>query len=378
MYGVIKMSNSYENHLTRCITRTEELAGILKLDEEQTRKLSAIQERYPFCIPQYYLDLIDWKDPADPIRKMCIPSIEETDMSGSFDTSGEADNTVITGLQHKYDETALILSTSRCAMYCRHCFRKRLVGLSDEEIATHMDEMFQYIQEHEEITNVLISGGDSFMNPNKVLRHYLAYLADINHLDCIRFGTRMPVVYPMRIYEDTELLQMLKHYSSIRQIYVVTQFNHPREFTPQARQAVEALKASGVIVKNQTVLLRGVNDTPHTLGQLLKELTAWGIAPYYIFQCRPVTGVKNQFQVPLKEGVRIVEEAKAMQNGLGKCVRYCMSHPTGKIEILGEWDGRMMFKYHEARDKKDLGTMFLKALPDDACWLDGPERQCQS
>ena len=114
--------------------------------------------RYPMSIPTYYFSLIDRDNPDDPIRKMCVPSFEEMDVSGDFDTSGESDNTVITGMQHKYRQTALILSTNRCAMYCRHCFRKRMVGLSDQEVAKHFDEIMEYIRVHEEITNVLVSG----------------------------------------------------------------------------------------------------------------------------------------------------------------------------------------------------------------------------
>ncbi len=364
------MNETVNRFMEHAVTDIHKLAGLMGLTCDEERLLEEISERYPVRISEYYLSLIDWSDPDDPIRRMAVPFIRETDLNGSFDTSGEADNTVITGMQHKYDETVLILSTNRCAMYCRHCFRKRLVGLSDEEIAVHMDEMFGYIRSHTEISNVLISGGDAFMNSNETLRRYLNGLCGIGHLDCIRFGTRTPVVLPSRIYEDQELLQMLSEFSSKKQIYVVTQFNHPRELTPDAIRAIRSLQGCRVPVKNQTVLLKGVNDDPAVLGLLLKKLTAAGIGPYYIFQCRPVTGVKIQFQVPLREGAVIVERAKAMQNGLGKCVRYCMSHPTGKIEILGDAGEETLFRYHEAKDKKRLGRIFLRRLDRNQCWLD--------
>ena len=140
----------------------------------------------------------------------------------------------------------------------------------------------------------------------------------------------------------------------------------------QIKKAVDALLNAGVVLKNQTVLLKGVNDDGRTMGELLKGLTRWGIAPYYIFQCRPVSGVKSQFQIPLTEGCRIVEEAKNMQNGQGKCIRYAMSHVTGKIEILGQMpDKNMLFKYHQAKYEKDQGRIFCEKLAPGQAWLQG-------
>ena len=353
------------------ITRAEELVSMLGLSAEQCDRMNAILEQFPMTVTRYYLSLIDRENPGeDPIRKMCIPSISETDLSGTFDTSGEADNTVLPGMQHKYRQTVLILSTHRCAMYCRHCFRKRLVGISDDETADNIEEMAAYVAEHREISNILISGGDAFLNTNKTIECYLQLFSSIEHLDLIRFGTRTPVVLPSRIYEDPELLSILKRYTVRKQIYVITQFNHPKELTAEARRAVRELMSAGVIVRNQTVLLRGINDNRETMGVLLKELTACGIVPYYIFQCRPVSGVKGQFQVPLKKGSRVVEEARHMQNGQGKSVRYCLSHVSGKIEILGMLpDGQMLFKYHQAKAESNLGRIFTATVDEEQAWL---------
>lgn len=348
-----------------------ELAGILGISEEELPKLCDIQEMFPMYVNPYYLSLINPADRDDPIRKMCIPDNVELNSGGNFDTSGEQSNTVLTGMQHKYAKTALILSTNRCAMYCRHCFRKRLVGLSEDEIGSHIDEMVEYVKEHKEINNVLISGGDAFLNSNETLRRYLEEFSDIPHIDIIRFGTRTPVVIPQRMITDPELMDILEKYGQKKQIFVVTQFNHPNEITEEAKAAVKMLMKAGIVVRNQTVLLRGVNDTPEILGILLSKLTACGVLPYYIFQCRPVTGVHSQFQVPLHEGYRIVEGAKAKQNGQGKSIRYAMSHVTGKIEILGELNGeRMLFKYHQAKYDKDLGRLFEQEIMKEQCWLD--------
>lgn len=328
-------------------------------------------ERYPMSIPEYYLSLINMEDKEDPIRKMSIPSFSETDLSGTFDTSGETSNTKLKGLQHKYPQTVLILSTNRCAMYCRYCFRKRMVGSHTGEIVENLDEVLSYIGSHREITNVLISGGDSFLLDNETIEKYLSALCSMEHIDYIRFGTKVPVVLPQRISEDRQLLDIFKKYACKKQIYIMAQFNHPAELTKESIKAVKCLQNCGLIVKNQTVLLKEVNDNPVILAELMKCFTRIGIIPYYLFQCRPVTGVKNQFQVPLQEGYDIVEKAKKLQSGNGKCFRYALSNPDGKIEIIGKTDdGQMIFKYHQAKNPENLGKVFIKEVPADICWIE--------
>ena len=255
-------------------------------------------------------------------------------------------------------------------MYCRHCLRKRLVGSSDEEIASSFHKVIDYIHDHKEISNVILSGGDALMLPTEMLSRYLSAFAEMEHLDLIRIATRIPVVLPERITEDSELQEALRAYGERKQIYVVTQFNHPRELTEESAAALRILRECGTVVKNQTVLLKGVNDDAAVLGSLLRRLTACGAVPYYVFQCRPVTGVKSSFQVPFSRGYDIVEEAKAMQNGQGKCLKYCMSHPRGKIEIAGKLeDGAMLFKFHQAKHNHDAGRIFTRKLPKEETWL---------
>ena len=208
------------------------------------------------------------------------------------------------------------------------------------------------------------------MMSNRMIRRYLETLTAMDHLDLIRFGTRVPVVFPDRVLQDPELQEMFREYADKKQLYIVTQFNHPRELTAKAKEVIRLFLKMGIVVKNQTVLLKGVNDDPKVLGQLLRELTAAGVVPYYIFQCRPVRGVKNQFQVPLEKGARIVDEAKNMQNGQGKCIRYCMSTPRGKIEILGQLpDGKMLFKFNQAKDPADAAKIMMLDLEPGQCWL---------
>ena len=351
-------------------TTINQMRQHISMSLAEENELSAILTEYPMRIPDYYLNLIDFSDEKDPIRLMSVPSQLETDLDGSFDTSGEQNNTVLPGLQHKYKETAMILSTNKCAMYCRHCFRKRLVGLPSEEVAAHLPEIAEYIRRHVEISNVLISGGDALMNTTEIIHRYLELLTPIEHLDFIRFGSRIPVVFPSRITEDNQLLDLFSEYTKRKQLIVVTQFNHPRELTDEAKRSLDLLRQRGVILRNQAVLMRDVNSSSKVLGELLRNLTAFGVMPYYVFQCRPVIGVKNRFQVPIREAYRIVQEAKTMQNGFGKSFRYCMSHISGKIEVLGELpNGEMLFKYHEAKYPSDYGKPFSMNISDDCRWL---------
>lgn len=352
------------------ISSLKQLKRYLNLSTMEEFRLQRVVEAHPMLISSHYASLIDWDNPEDPIRRMAVPSVDELNLEGFCDTSGEAENTKIPGLQHKYSETALILATNVCATYCRHCFRKRLVGLPTEETLKRFEDAAVYIENHPEINNVLVSGGDPLTLCNRVIRRLLDVLTRIPQLNFIRVGSRVPVTFPSRL-KDEELLRIFREYSkSDRRLYVVTQFNHSREICPQSVGAVSSLIDAGVSLSNQTVLLKGVNDNPEEITRLMDMLTSIGVTPYYVFQCRPVARVKHHFQVPICEGLRIVEKAKANLNGLSKRFKYVMSHKTGKIEILGIMDDEIYFKYHEAKDRNNLGKMFKLRVNEKAGWLD--------
>ena len=352
------------------ICTIEQLKKFTVLSSKEEKKLKQLIQKHPMCVTPYYMSLINWDNPDDPIRKMAIPSLDEFNLQGSYDTSGEAENTKMSGLQHKYSETALILATNKCAMYCRHCFRKRLVGLQTKEIIERFEDAAAYIKQHEHINNVLVSGGDPLVLKNEVIEKLLLILSDIPQIKFVRFGSRAPVTFPSR-FKDTELLNLLaSHSRPDRRIYVVTQFNHPNEITEQSIKAVDNLIKSGVIVNNQTVLLKGVNDNAKTITCLLNQLVSIGVNPYYIFQCRPVKRVKHHFQVPFRKGIEIIETAKANCNGHSKRFRYILSHRTGKIEILGIFNNEIYFKYHQAKNRKKIGKIFKRPINKKASWLD--------
>ena len=234
----------------------------------------------------------------------------------------------------------------------------------------YYNEIYDYIRRHTELTNVLVSGGDAFLNSNKRIGEILENFAGLDHLQFIRFGTRTPVVFPDRINKDPELLDILERYSKNKRIYVVTQYNHPKELTAESLQSIENLRKRGIIVSNQTVLLKGINDDPKIITELMQKLTANGILPYYVFQCRPVVGVKQQFQVPLSRAYDIVSRSKVALDGHSKRFRYIMSHETGKIEILGKLDeSTMLFKYHHAKDPANNGRIFTMPIDENTAWL---------
>lgn len=359
----------WQDYLEDNIETVEGLKKYIKIDPSEEEKLEKLIENYPMSTTKYYLSLIDPNDPNDPIKKMSIPSVAEFDIDGMTDTSGESENTKFQGLQHKYKPTVLLLSTNTCAMYCRHCFRKRLVGLDTKETLSMFDDAINYIKNNKDIRNILISGGDSFLLDTSLIESFLESLSKIEHINFIRFGTRTPVVFPQRIYEDPKLLSILETYNNIKKIYIVTQFNHINEITDEALRAIEELQKRKIIISNQSVLLKGVNDKPEILVDLINALTRVGIVPYYIFQCRPVKGVANNFQVPIRTGYEIIEQAKTMLDGHGKRFRYIMSHRTGKIEILGFLNkDEMIFKYHQAKNPNNYNKIFTTPIKDER-WL---------
>lgn len=361
----------WKRALRESIRTVEHLDRHLSLSREERKQISDIIERHPMRITHHYLSLIKKNDPSDPVRKMIVPSAEEFNLLGQYDTSGELSNTKMPGLQHKYAQTALILTTNRCATYCRYCFRKRLIGLETDEILRRFNDAVRYIEKHDEITNVLISGGDPMVLPTDIIERFLQKLSAIDHLNFIRIGTKITVALPDRILQDKRLQALLRYYTSRRKrIIVVTHINHPHEISPKTVAAVKALERASIAVSNQTVLLKGVNDTPEVLAALQKELLKVSIQPYYVFQCRPVKRVKHNFQLSLRRGLEVVERAKKMLDGPSKRFRYVMSHRTGKIEILGIREDYMYFRYHQAKDPHNLGKFFRRRIVDKAGWLD--------
>lgn len=346
-----------------------DIGKVTQLSREEQEELRPITDKFVFRVNDYYLNLIDWEDPQDPIRKLVIPNTGELREYGRWDASDEETNYVVPGCQHKYRTTALLIVSEVCGSYCRYCFRKRLFRNDVKEAMSDVSPGIEYIAAHPEINNVLLTGGDSLILATSKLRSILERLRKIDHVKIIRLGSKMPVFNPMRISEDPELLALLSEFSTPeKRIYLMAHINHPREITPEAQKAFQALHEAGVIVVNQTPVLKGINDDPVVLGDLLDRLSWAGVTPYYFFINRPVAG-NSDFVIPLERAYRVVEEAKARTSGLGKRVRLSMSHTSGKIEILAIENGLAYLKYHQSRDN-EYGKFMVLECPPEAAWFD--------
>jgi len=345
------------------------LDDIPYLTEGERSALKQVTEKFVFRLNDYYLNLIDWADPNDPIRKLVIPSTNELREYGRWDASDEDTNYVVKGCQHKYSTTALLIVSEVCGAYCRFCFRKRLFRSDVQEAMPDVQDGIDYIARTPEINNVLLTGGDPIILATKKLRGIIEALRAIDHVKIIRIGSKMPVFNPMRIYEDQELLEIFRTYSTEeKRIYIMAHVNHPSEITAETRKCFKALHDAGVIVVNQTPVLRGINDDPAVLGELLDKLSWAGVTPYYFFINRPVAG-NSGFVLPLEVAYRIVEEAKSRTSGLGKRIRLCMSHTSGKVEILAIENGKAYLKYHQSRDG-EYGKLMILDCPKEATWFD--------
>lgn len=340
------------------------------IPKKELPSLETVEKKFAFRSNEYYLSLIDWDDPDDPIRRIVIPSPEELEEWGRLDASEEVDYTIVPGLQHKYDQTAVLLVSDQCGGFCRFCFRKRLFMEKGREMIKDISRDMEYIKKNRQITNVLITGGDPLFHSTKRLSRLISELREIDHVRIIRIGSKIPAYNPYRIINDPSLLDMIRTFSTKkRRIYVMTQFNHPKELTDPAIEGLSLLQEAGAVLANQTPLLRGINDKPETLAKLLRELSFAGVAPYYIFQCRPTIG-NHHFAVPVEEAYRIFEEAKKNCSGLAKRPHFVMSHKTGKIAVVGVDDEYTYFKYHQAAVHDNIGTFMVFRNNPDALWFD--------
>ena len=349
------------------------LRNVPQLDRQEKRDLKPVREHFAFRTNEYYQSLIDWEDPNDPIRRIIMPDIAELDDWGDLDASCESSYTKVPGLEHKYDSVALLLVNDVCGGYCRFCFRKRLFMDHNDEVVKDITDGLAYIREHPEITNVLLSGGDPLIMSTTKLKKIIRQLRDIDHVQIIRIGTKMPAFNPFRVIDDPSLLKMFERYSTAeKRIYVMVHFNHPTELTPDAIECLGLLQNAGVITANQTPIIRGVNDDPDTLATLFKKCSFVGVPPYYAFQCRPTLGNKA-YAVPIEEAFRVFESAKDSCSGLALRARYVMSHHTGKIEVLGLLNKHIIFKYHRSADLDDSGRLMVFKRNPFAYWFDDYE-----
>ncbi len=337
----------------------------------------AARERFPFMVPVEYAQLIDWQDPTDPLRQLLLPTLEEDNAAGSLDTSGESLSTIVPGLQHKYEQTAVLIVTQACAGHCRYCFRRRLMSrdVLVKETIEDLQDAIAYIQQHPEIDNVLLSGGDPMICSTRRLANLLAALATIPHLWQIRISTKLPAFLPSRFTTDPELLQVLRAYQSRFQIVFQCHFDHPREITPAAERAIAALHQTGCTLTAQIPLMKGVNHQVETLTQLFQQLHRLGVLPQYLFHPRPVKHATH-FQLPILEGLAIVEAVRQRCNGSVKRFRYILTHSDGKLELVGhlpDQPTQLVTRWHQVRRGSDRHGLMMASIDSTTVWLDDSE-----
>lgn len=333
-------------------------------------KLEKVAERYVFRANDYYLSLIDWEDPKDPIKQLIIPREEELDNWGKLDASNEQAVTVARGVQHKYPHTVLLLCNEICGAYCRYCFRKRLFMDDNGEVTNDVSAGLAYVADNPNITNVLLTGGDPLLMSTRRLVGILDALRSIEHVEIIRIGSKLPAFDPWRLLNDPPLQAALRKYSTPeKRIYLMAHFDHPRELTDAAVEGIDCFIRNGVICTSQCPLIKGVNDDPDVLARLYQKLSFIGCPPYYLFQGRPTAG-NEPYEVPIVRGWEIFSEALRHGSGLARRARFVMSHETGKIEILAVDDKHIYLRYHRAKDPAKRGQFMIYKRNDEACWLD--------
>ena len=305
-----------------------DVRAIPGLSDEQYARLEAIAKEYPFFTTPYYLGLIEKMDPSDPIFLQQMPDVREFENPEFLedDPLDEEDDMPVRHLTHRYPDRVLFVVTHTCAMYCRFCTRKRKVGKNPVPPPEELQAVIDYIAEHSEVRDVLLSGGDPLTLTDGALEWIISSLHEIPHVDLIRMGTKIPCVNPERV--TTKLCEMLARYQPF---YVNTHFNHPRELTPEARAACARLIDHGVPVGCQTVLLRGVNDDPEVMKQLMHELLKARVKPYYIYQADLVKGT-DYFRTSVQKGLEIMEALQGHTTGFG-VPQYIIDAPGGGGKI---------------------------------------------
>lgn len=329
---VLAQKNNWYAAYKTSIQTIDELAAVVPFDVNEKNLLKQVAAKYHLRIPHYYLSLVERKDnAADPIRKQCVPSLDEIrGLSQEFrDPLAEEETSPIPHLVHRYPDRALLLVTGQCFMYCRHCTRKRLWWRKDAEpTLKEINDALAYVRSTKTIREIIVSGGDPLVLPTERLEYILSHIARIPTIEAIRIGTRAPVVLPQRI--DEQLCLMLERFTNL---WINVQFNHPREITPESTQACQKLQRCGIPLSNQSVLLKGINDDPAVMLSLCRKLQSIRVRPYYLFECDPVVGASH-FRTSVLRGIEILEKMRGYTGGM--CVPTFVVdgvHGKGKVPL---------------------------------------------
>lgn len=356
----------YRWQLSHRIKDVDTLSKIINLSDEEKEEIKRVGSKFRWAISPYYASLLDRDDKYDPIRLLSIPSVAEiVNHEGDTDPMGEEYTNPAGSITRRYPDRLIINVTNECAMYCRHCQRRRNIGQKDEHKPTKViQESINYIRNNEEIRDVLITGGDPLTMPDDRLEWLLKELRDIPHVEIIRIGSRVPVTMPQRITD--ELVNMLSKYHPI---YLNTHFNHPKEVTEDSKKACEKLANAGIPLGNQAVLLNGINNDKFVMRSLNQELLKIRVRPYYIFHAKHVLGTTH-FNTSIDDGIEIMEYLRGYTSGLA-IPTYIVNAPKGqgKTPILPQylisrgkdyivfrtWEGNVIkYENHPTKDIREI------------------------
>lgn len=317
------------------LSNPQQLFEIAPLHDVDVRDVVAVSELYPFKIPLFYARLIDWENPGCPIRLQSVPSARELTDPGNPDPLNEASIQITPCFLKRYPKRGVFLVSGECAMYCRFCNRRRMVGKGWRPELTR-EETLNYLEDDPEISEVILSGGDPMMLPADELGYILERLRGISRIQTIRISSRLPIVFPMGVQRDH--LRAIKKASPV---WFIVHINHPKEITSEFLEVVKELREVGAILLSQTVLLRMVNDCSHILANLFERLIQAGVKPYYLFQLDDVAGA-GHFKVKVETGLSIIKQLRREVSGL--CIPHYAIDITGglgKVPIDNRYiDGR--------------------------------------
>jgi len=324
--------NDWKWQVRNQLQTLDDLKKVVDLSKEEEEGVAKTLSTLRMAITPYYLSLIDLDNQHDPIRLQAVPTVYELDWEEQDleDPLAEDVDSPTPGLTHRYPDRALLLVTDQCAMYCRHCTRRRFAGSSDAEMPkVQVDKAIDYIAKTQQIRDVVLSGGDALLISDEKLEYIIKRLRDIPHVEIIRIGSRVPVVMPQRITQD--LVDMLKKYHPI---WLNTHFNHPNELSADAVEACARMADAGIPLGNQSVLLAGVNDCVHVMKDLVQDLVKARVRPYYIYQCDLAKGL-NHFRTPVAKGIEIIESLRGHTSGYA-VPTYVVDAPGGggKIPVM--------------------------------------------
>jgi len=317
------------------ITKVEQLEDYLELTPDEKAACYFSNQKLALAITPYFFNLIDVNDPNCPIRRQIIPHGGEMENSPDelLDPVGEEGDMPVEGLVHRYPDRVLFLVTDRCASYCRYCTRSRLVSnAQDYNFHPEFESGLKYIEEHPEVRDVLLSGGDPLLLSNRKLDYLLGRLKAIPHVEFVRIGSRIPVFLPQRI--DDDLCDIFRKHGPI---WMSIHVNHPRECTEELYRATERLSFAGVPLGNQSVLLKDVNDDPAVMKSLVHRLLMMRVRPYYLYQCDLITGSRH-LRADVRKGIEIIEHLRGHTTGYA-VPQFVIDAPGGggKVPINPEY-----------------------------------------